>query len=226
MKTFDKVAAGAAFTVFLAFLVHNINALYVEPNLLGFEDPAVDYAKVEKLQNAMTSVPWLLSGLGHLLTGFAVLVLGFATHTRFVEARPIAARLALGAAIVAACGFLLTGISSMLGAQALELLVEQNPDQTRSMFLAASIARISFNGLAIVSMGWFALQLSWCGLQTRELPRGFCYLGYLAASCGLLMAFAYIPIYLSVYLLWSLWMGTLFFLAQSASGRGEGMNNA
>lgn len=217
MTSFDRLASGAAALVFLAFAMHNLNALYIEPNLLGFEDPRVDYAKVEKLQPAMTSWPWRLSGLGHLVTGFAAVILGFATHARFVEVRMIAARLALGAALLAGAGFLLTGISSLLGAQALELLAEQNADQTRSLFLAGSVVRISFNGLAIVAMGWFALQLSWCGLQTGGLQRAFCYFGYLAASSGLLMAFAYIPVYLSVYCLWALWMAFAFARARPAS---------
>lgn len=210
MKVFDKMAAGAAFVMFLAFLMHSTNALYIEPNILGFEDPAVDYAKVDKLRNAMGSLPWALSGLGHLLTGFAAMILGFAVHVRFVEARPVAARLGLGAAIAAAAGFMLTGISDLMGAQALGLLEAQNPEQTQAIYLAASIMRISFNGLAIVAMGWFALQLSWCGLQTGQLPRAFCYFGYLAALSGLLMAFAYIPVYLTLYLVWSLWMAVTF----------------
>lgn len=210
MQAFNKLAAGAAFIMFLAFLMHNVNGLYIEPNFLGFEDRAVDYAKVEKLQNAMLSWPWVLSGFGHLMTGFATIILGFAAHRLFVEQRPIAARLALGAAIAAACGFLLTGVSNVGGAQSLELLAMQNPDRTQAIFLAATVMRISFNGLAIVAMGWFAMELSWCGLQTGQLPRSFCYFGYLAAVSGLLMAFAYIPVYLTLYLIWSLWMSITF----------------
>ena len=94
-----KRASYAAFIIFLAFLMHNVNALYIEPQILGFEDPRVDYAKVEKLQNAMGSIPWTLSGIGHILSGFAAIVLGFATRQIFVESHPVAGRLALGAAI-------------------------------------------------------------------------------------------------------------------------------
>lgn len=210
MQAFNKLAARAAFVIFIAFLMHNLNALVIEPRVLGFTDPAVDYAKIDKLQKAMTSWPWMLSGLGHLLSGFAAMIIGFAVHRQFVDSNPIAARLALGAAIASACGFLLTGISNVGGAYTLELLAAQNPDQVSAIFLAATVMRVSFNSLAIVALGWFALQLSWCGIQSGRLPRSFCYFGYLAALSGLLMAFAYVPIYLVLYLFWSLWMGISF----------------
>ncbi len=209
MDAIVKPAGVAALLIFLAFLMHSINALYIEPQILGFEDPRVDYAKVEKLQNAMGSIPWMLSGFGHIISGFAAVILGFAGHALFVDARPLAGRLALAAGAIAGAGFLLTGIADVMGGQVLRLLAAQNADQTNAIYLAGSVMRVSFNGLAIVAMGWFAVILSWCGLKTGRLPKGFSYFGFLAGISGLMLAVIFIPLYLQLYLIWSLWLGIL-----------------
>ena len=201
-----RPAAWAAFSIFLAFFIHNVNALYVEPRILGFENPAVDYAKVNLLRNASGSLAWTLSGFGHLFSGFAAIVLGFATYQWFVKDRPVAVRLALGAATVSGAGFMLTGIADVMGGQALKLLATHNPEQIDAIYLAGSVMRITFNGLAIVALGWFAIQLSWCGLKTGWLSKAFCYFGFFAGVSGLMLAVVFVPVYLQLYLVWSLWL--------------------
>ncbi|RLA40372.1 MAG: hypothetical protein DRR42_25945 [Gammaproteobacteria bacterium] len=209
LDTYTYSGLGAALVMAFAFFIHNVNGIYIEPTFLGFEDRVNDYAKIEKLQNALLSWPWILSGFGHLLTGFASFVLGVVGNHLFIDDHPIASRLCSYAAIAAGCGFLLTGVTSVGGAQTLTLLADNNPDYVQVVFLASTITRVSFNSLAIVAMGWFMLQISWCGLKTAKLPRTFCYFGYLSALSGLLMAIAYIPVYLPLYFFWALWLAII-----------------
>lgn len=208
-----------AIVMALAFLVHNVNGLIIEPRLLGFDDPVNDYAKVEKLQIAMQSWPWLASGFGHLLTGFAVFGLGLHFSERFRGAAPTVSRLLLALGIAAGTGFLLVGVTNVGGTQTLKLLSANNPELTDTVFLAATIVRVSVNSLAIVAMGSTILLISYGGLRTSTLPRSYGYYGYVAGLSGLIMAFAYIPVYLLLYLVWAVW--TMVVLARSAT-RGPG----
>jgi hypothetical protein len=199
----------AALVICTAFLVHNVNALYVEPNILGFKDPRVDYADLAKLKNALGSLPWRLSGFGHLLSGFACVVLGLSARQWFRDSRLAAARLLLGAGFVAGVGFLLTAITDQAGSAAVKLLSTQNPALEDAAYLSLSIVRIIFNCLAQVGLGWFAWQLSFCGLKTGMLPKAFCWFGYLSGFTGLLMAVIFIPTYLLTVLIWSGWLAVL-----------------
>lgn len=211
MQSLYRNAAAAAAVIFLAFLIHNVNALYVEPTYLGFKNPAVDYANIDKLKNAIGSVPWTLSGLGHLLSGFACVVLALAGRQLFRDYRSVAGRLLLGAGFVAGIGFFLTGIADLAGNGAVKLLAAQNPDLERGAYLAASIARIVYNCMAQVGLGWFAWQLSWCGLKTGMLPKGFCRFGYVSGFSGLLMGVIFLPVYLQLVLVWSGWLAVLMW---------------
>jgi hypothetical protein len=199
----------AALVICAAFFVHNINALYVEPNFLGFKNPRVDYADLAKLRNALGSLPWRLSGFGHLLSGFACVVLGLAARQLFRDSKLAAGRLLLGAGFVAGVGFLLTAITDQAGAAAVKLLAAQNPELDDAAYLSLSIVRIIFNCLAQVGLGWFAWQLSYCGLRTGMLPKAFCWFGYLSGFTGLLMAVTFIPTYLLMVLLWSGWLAVI-----------------
>ena len=199
----------AALVICAAFLVHNINALYIEPNFLGFKNPRVDYADLAKLRNALGSLPWRLSGFGHLLSGFACVVLGLAARQLFRDSQLDAGRLLLGAGFVAGVGFLLTAITDQAGAAAVKLLAAQNPELNDAAYLSLSIVRIIFNCLAQVGLGWFAWQLSYCGLRTGMLPKAFCWFGYLSGFTGLLMAVTFIPTYLLMVLLWSGWLAVI-----------------
>ncbi len=199
----------AALVICAAFLIHNINALYIEPNFLGFKDPRVDYADLAKLKNALGSLPWRLSGFGHLLSGFACVVLGLSARQLFRDSKLAAARLLAGAGFVAGVGFLLTAITDQAGSGAVKLLAAQNPELEDAAYLSLSIVRIIFNCLAQVGLGWFAWQLSFCGLRTGMLPKAFCYFGFLSGFTGLIMALSFIPVYLLAVLIWSGWLAVL-----------------
>jgi hypothetical protein len=95
----------------------------------------------------------------------------------------------------------------VIGRQVLFLLADANPHMREAAYMAATLSRIYFNGLAQVGLGWFAVQLSWSGLVTGTLPRALCWYGYLSGAAGLLMAVAYVPIYLFTVLIWALWLG-------------------
>jgi hypothetical protein len=199
----------AALVVFLAFAMHNLNGAFIEPRYLGFESYG-DYARADKLMNASRAVPWLLSGLGHVATGFAMVVLGLGAHARYRAERPAAAQVALAAALLASVGFLLTGISHVIGRQTLFLLGDANPALQESAYMTATVVRIWVNGLAQIGLGWFAVQLSWLGLKSGTLPRAFVLFGFLSGAAGLLMAVAYIPVYLFTVLVWALWLAVVW----------------
>lgn len=199
----------AALVICAAFLIHNINALYIEPNFLGFKDPRIDYADLDKLRNALGSLPWRLSALGHLLSGFACVVLGLSARQLFYDSKLAAVRLLPGAGVVAGVGFLLTAITDQAGSGAVKLLAAQNPELEDAAYLSLGIVRIIFNCLAQVGLGWFAWQLSYCGLKTGMLPKGFCWFGYLSGFTGLIMALTFIPTYLLTVLLWSGWLSVI-----------------
>jgi hypothetical protein len=211
MHHWARVAAFSAIVIFIAFFMHNLNAWFIEPRYLGFEDPATDYAKVEKLVSAIGSLPWTLSGLGHLLSGFAAAALGLAVNALFATTRPIASRMAMAAGLVSATGFMLTGIVDMVGGKAMAILAGQNPEQLHSVYLAGSLLRVAFNGLAVVGFGWLAIQLSWCGIKSRRLPARYCNFGFLTGLAGLTMAFVYVPVYLVVFLVYTQWTAITFF---------------
>lgn len=201
-----RAAGIAALVIFAAFLVHNVNGLYVEPRYLGFGS-YTDYADLDKLMNASRATPWLLSGLGHVGSGFAMVVLAVWAEASLCAAHPAAARIAFAAGLLAAAGFLLLGLSHVIGRQSMALFAAANPEMTGSIYLTASIVRVLVNGLAQVALGAFTLQLSWCARRAGTLPRALSYCGYFSGAAGLLMAFAYVPLYLFTVLIWSGWLG-------------------
>ena len=214
MAPLIRSAGYAALLIFVAFAIHNLNGAYIEPTYLGFDSYA-DYANLDKLQAASRALPWLLSGLGHVASGFAMVILTLGVYARYRDLRPAAALIALGAGLLAATGFFLIGISHVIGRQTLMLLADTNPDQRDAAYTAATVVRIWVNGLAQVCLGWFAVQLSWCGWQTRTLPRSFLLFGFVSGAAGLAMAVAYIPIYLFTVLLWALWLGVVWLRSMS-----------
>jgi hypothetical protein len=112
--------------------------------------------------------------------------------------------------MLAATGFLLTGISHVIGRQTLFLLSDANPEMQESAYMTATVVRIWVNGLAQIGLGWFAVQLSWLGWKTGTLPRAFVVFGFLSGAAGLVMAVAYIPVYLFTVLVWALWLAMVW----------------
>jgi hypothetical protein len=138
-------------------------------------------------------------------------------YALFRERTPAAALLALCAGVLAAAGFLLVGISHVIGRQTLFLLADANPALQEAAYMSATVVRIWVNGLAQVGLGAFAVLLSRCGLKTGLLPRSFCWYGFFSGACGLAMAIAYVPVYLYTVLIWAPWLA--FVLMQRRTGR-------
>jgi hypothetical protein len=206
MHSLIRAAGYAALVIFLAFAIHTLNGSYIEPKYLGFASYR-DYSVLAKLEVASQSTPWLFSGLGHFATGFAMTILTLGGYELFREARPAASRVALAAGMLAAVGFMLLGISHLLGRQGVELMAESNPGMKDSAFLVINLARIVFNGLAQVGLGWFTIQFCWCGWRTGTFSKLFAGFGFISGLAGLVMGFSYIPVYLLTVLVWSLWCG-------------------
>jgi hypothetical protein len=133
-------------------------------------------------------------------------VLGLVCRQMFRDYKLASGRLLLGAGLMAGAGFLLTGIADLMGGHAVRILSAQNPELEGAAYIATSLQRIVFNGLAQVGLGWFAWQLSWCGLKTGTLPKAFCYYGYLSGFSGLLMGVYFLPVYLNLVLIWAVWL--------------------
>jgi hypothetical protein len=204
---FTRPAAIGTLVICIAFVVHNVNGAYVEPRMLGFEDPTQDYAKVAMLRRAIGSAPWLASGFGHFLTGFACVPLALWAFQAFRTAAPVAGALALVAGLFAGAGFLLGGVTDLLGSHSAELLAAANPAYGDEIYLADSLLRVVLNGFAIVSFGWFAAQVSWAARRSGVMGRWQAGFGYLAAASALLFTVVYVPVYLPLYLVWSGWLG-------------------
>ncbi len=51
----DKAASTAAWVIVGSMLIHNMNALWLEPTYLGFVDKARDYGDMSKILNAQFS---------------------------------------------------------------------------------------------------------------------------------------------------------------------------
>jgi hypothetical protein len=214
----------ASLVIFGAFLIHNVNALYIEPNILGFRNPRVDYARIELLKNAVGSVPWTFSGLGHLVSGFAMVYLALGVRALYRNYKLVPARVAMLGALIGAVGFMLTGISDLIGGGlfglpngAVRLLAEQNPDLERAAYLSLSLGRIVFNCLAQVGLGWYAVLVSWCGRRTGLLPAWFCYFGYLSGFMGVVQGVLFFPFYLQFVLVWSLLFAIVLFRIPATS---------
>ena len=203
---FTDSARVGAWVICAAFVVHNVNGAYIEPRILGFEDPATDYARIEMLRMAIGSWPWLASGIGHLLSGFACVPLALWAFHAFRDNAPVASAFALVAGLFAGAGFMLGGITDLLGSSSASLLADMNPAYVDEIYLADSLVRIVLNGFAIVSFGWFAAQVSWAGAHAGTMSRWQAGCGYLAAATALLFAVVYVPLYLAVYLVWSGWL--------------------
>ncbi|SVA28957.1 uncharacterized protein METZ01_LOCUS81811, partial [marine metagenome] len=75
MKNTIRAASVAAILIVVAFLIHNFNASYYEPVILGFVEPT-DYADMAKIANANWSFAFTSSGIAHIVTGFAMIFLG------------------------------------------------------------------------------------------------------------------------------------------------------
>jgi hypothetical protein len=161
MQRSVQAAAVAAFLIFIAFLLHNFNGEYYEPVILGFEKPT-DYADMAKIENALWSFAFTSSGIAHMVTGFALFILGLGLYDVFRGFSEAAARLCLMAACLSGLGFLLTGVSDIPGTAYGGILRDLNPDFNEDILIMTTLFRGLVNTVAIVGLGWLAGQVSWC----------------------------------------------------------------
>ena len=217
-------ASIAALVMAVCFTVHAVNGLVVERFFLGFET-YTDYADVDKLRDALGSPAWLTSGFAHLVTGVAVVVLG-TNLARIVGgssngSRTIAEYLRY-ASLAAGVGFTLLGVADVQGSQTVKLLADQNPELDRTAFLVLSVIVPVVNGLAIVALGWVILLFArYARREGTGVPGWFVVLSYVAGASGLLIAIAYVPVYLFLFLAW-LWCLTALLRGGGPVSRTQG----
>ena len=205
MTRLDKAASTAAWVIVGCMLVHNMNALWLEPNYLGFVDKARDYGNMEKILNAQFSFSFISSGTAHIACGFALLVLGLGLFHRFRAGHEVASQLLLLASVLAGLGFLLTGISDIPGAVYAKILREQNPDAATTITLINTLIRSVVNVLAIVGLSWMAGQLAWLTQKTGDFPKWFGWYGGAMLLPGI-VSFPFPPagfVYLQMTIIWA-----------------------
>ncbi len=209
MSHLKRAATVAAFLIFAGMLIHNLNALVLEPYFLGFEDKGKDYADMAKIENALWSFSFTSSGTTHIVVGFSMMILGLYLSELFGAATPVASRLLMIAAMLSGLGFLLTGISDIPGTVYGGLLRGVNPDYNTDVLLMTTMFRGMVNILAIVGLGWFAGMVAWCARHTDGFSRGFRIFGWVNVFPGIASlifppaGFAYIQL----LPLWMLWLG-------------------
>lgn len=186
MTQLDRAGRAAAWFIVACMLVHNMNALWLEPTYLGFVDKAKDYGDMAKILNAQFSFSFMSSGIAHTVCGFALIVLGLALHNRYRARFAVASQLLMLGALLGGIGFLLTGINDIPGAVYGKILREQNPDLTNVILVASTMIRGTVNVLAIVGLSWVAGQLSWISARTGDFPKWFVWFGWLMVVPGLI----------------------------------------
>jgi len=217
MKSLYRAASVAAFVVLAGMLIHNLNALYLEPTFLGFEDPSKDYADMAKIENAIGSFSFTSSGNAHMVVGLSLMLIAVAALEVFRESNPAMSRIAFVAAVVSGIGFLLTGISDIPGTAYAGLLRAENPDYNVTIILITTMIRGVTNMLAITMLGILAGSVSWCALKSGKFSKWGAYYGLILLIPGIggllnpILGF----MYLSLVPIWAIWLG-LQFRAQAA----------
>jgi hypothetical protein len=209
MRQLQKAATIAAFLIVAGMLIHNLNALYLEPYTLGFEDKAKDYGDMAKIENAIWSFSFTSSGTTHIVVGFSLMILGLFMSEFYKRALPIAAKLVFLSAVLSGLGFLLTGISDIPGTVYGGILRDLNPDQNTEILLMTTIFRGMVNILAITTLGWFAGMIAWCAGKTDTFTKGFRIYGWVIVLPGI-MSLIFPPAgfaYIQLLPLWMLWLG-------------------
>jgi len=216
MQVSIRAASMAAFFIVVAFLIHALNGMYLEPTFLGFDEPT-EYANMAKIENAIWSFSFTSSGISHMVVGFSMMILSLGVADVFKGAHPAAARLIILAGVVSGIGFLLTGISDIPGTFYGGILRELNPEQNETILLISTMIRGNLNIMGIAGLSWFAGLVAWCTLKTGIFPKWFGYYGWLNVLPGLaglaipFAGFAYIQLF-------PIWMAALgVFLRRQAA---------
>jgi hypothetical protein len=220
LRSLCRAAALAAFIMLTGMLVHNINAGYLEPTFLGFEDKARDYGDMSKIQNAIEACSldalqlcsFKYSGVAHMLNGLLLMVLGVAVLNIFRYSRPIAAQFAFVAALVGGLGFLATGVTDIPGTVYASLLRDINPDYNDSILLMTTMIRGVVNIIGITGLGLFAAFTGKAALSGHIFTRWGAWYGFvlLVPALGGLISPIFGFMYLVLVLPWLFWLGRNF----------------
>lgn len=215
MRISIRAASTAAFLIVIGLLIHNLNALYLEPYTLGFENKATDYGDMAKIENALWSFSFTSSGLAHIVVGFSMFFLGLGLMDLFKDAHPAAARLLLLSACLSGLGFLLTGIADIPATAVAGLLRDLNPEYNTQILLMSTLLRSWINILAVIGLGWFAGQVAWCTLKTGRFPKWFGWYGWINTLPGI-ASLVFPPAGFAYIQLFPIWMAALgVFLRRS-----------
>ena len=172
LRTLYRLASWSAFLIFFGMLIHNMNALWLEPTYLGFVDKAKDYGDMAKIQNAVEacslSAPQLCSfkysGFAHMFNGLFFICLGIAALNLLRPKAPLLAQFACAAACLSGLGFLLTGITDIPGTAYASLLRDLNPENNTEILLMTTMIRGVVNILAITGLGLIAAFFGYAAL--------------------------------------------------------------
>lgn len=220
MRSLCRVAAIAAFIIFIGMSVHLLNASYLEPTFLGFVDKAKDYGDMSKIQNAIEACSldslhlcsFKYSGFAHMINGLLMMFLGVAVLNVFRFSNPVGAQLAFVAAFLSGIGFFMTGVSDIPGTIYAALLRDINPDYNDAILLMTTMIRGIANMIAITGLGLFAAFVGTAALRSRLFSRWGAYWGFVLLFPGLgglvnpIFGFMYILLVLP----WLVWLGMQF----------------
>jgi hypothetical protein len=215
-----RAASIAAFVILFGMLIHNMNALWLEPTYLGFVDKAKDYGDMSKIQNAIEAcrldAPQLCSfkysGFAHMINGLLLVFLAVAVQVVFRPVTPLLGQLAFVAGLLAGIGFLLTGISDIPGTVYATLLRELNPAENDSILLGMTLIRGVVNVLGITGLGLFAAFVGRAALKSGLFSRWGAWWGFtlLLPGLGGLISPIFGFSYLVLSLPWLFWLGRQF----------------
>ena len=220
LRTLYRLASWSAFLIFFGMLIHNMNALWLEPTYLGFVDKAKDYGDMAKIQNAVEacrlSEPQLCSfkysGFAHMFNGLFFIVLGVSALNLLRERTPLLAQFACAAACLSGLGFLLTGITDIPGTAYATLLREVNPEHNTEILLMTTMIRGIVNILAITGLGLFAAIFGTATLRAGVISKWGARYGFVLLVPGLggLVSPVFGFMYLVLVLPWLIWLGLQF----------------
>jgi hypothetical protein len=220
LRTLYRWASWSAFLILFGMLIHNMNALWLEPTYLGFVDKAKDYGDMAKIQNAVEactlSDPQLCSfkysGFAHMFNGLFLFVLAIASLNLLRDKAPVLAQFACLAACLSGLGFLLTGISDIPGTAYASLLRDLNPEQNAELLLITTMIRGVVNILAITGLGLFAALFGYATLKIGMCSKWGARYGFilLVPGFGGLISPIFGFMYLVLVLPWLIWLGLQF----------------
>ncbi len=220
LRSLFKAAGWASFVILLGMLIHNMNALWLEPTYLGFVDKAKDYGDMAKIQNAVEACTWSepqlcsfkYSGFAHMLNGLLFLYLAVVARILFRRSSPVLGQLAFVAGLLAGLGFLATGVSDIPGTVYGTLLRELNPAENDAILLATTMIRGVVNIIAITGLSLFAAFFGRAVLKTGVFSKWGAWWGFtlLLPGLGGLISPVFGFSYLVLVLPWLIWLGMQF----------------